>query len=115
MHARAIPIHFRAQRLAVPIHVHTIFFTKAHEQITRDPHLVGGSLGAFAEDLELPLSLRDLGVDAFMVDAGIEAEIEMGINYLAGNAAHGIIAHSRVVLALWRRETAAFRESQRNP
>jgi hypothetical protein len=45
------------------------------QQVARHPHLVGGFLGALAEDLELPLALRHFGVDAFMIDAGGEAEI----------------------------------------
>ncbi len=52
-----------------------------------DPHLVGGFLGAYAEDLEFPLAFGDLGVDALVVNAGIEAEVQVLINDFSGYAA----------------------------
>ncbi len=47
------------------------------QEVAGDPHLIGGGLGALAEDLEFPLALGHFGVDAFVVDAGREAEIEV--------------------------------------
>ncbi len=56
----------------------TSYFSQRRiEEVAGHPHLVGGALGAFAEDLEFPLALRHFGVDAFVVDAGVEAEVEV--------------------------------------
>ena len=54
-------------------------------QITSHPHLVRGLLGAFAEDLKFPLAFRHFGVDAFMVDAGSETQVEVLLDDLAGD------------------------------
>jgi hypothetical protein len=37
---------------------------------------------ALGEDLELPLALRNFGVDAFMIDAGVKAKIQVLIHDL---------------------------------
>ena len=65
VHAGAVPIDVLAERLAMPVDVHAVFFAEAHQEIARHPHLVGGVLGTFAEDLEFPLALGHFGVDAF--------------------------------------------------
>ncbi len=66
--------------------VDAVLLGEAQHQVAGHPHLVGGLLGALAEDLEFPLALRHLGVDAFVVDAGGEAEVEMLLDDLAGDA-----------------------------
>ena len=59
------------------------------------------------------MAFGDLGVDAFMVDAGVKTKVEMGINNFAGDAADGIVADASVIFALRWREAAAFWEAER--
>ena len=99
MHAGSVPVAV-AERLAVVFHVDTVFFANAVEEIAGDPHFVGGSFGAFSEDLEFPLAFGHLGVDAFVVDSGIEAEVEVLLDDLAGDVTHEGITHAAVVRAL---------------
>src|SRR5581483_2858706 len=69
-------------------------------------------LRTLAENLELPLALGDFRVDAFVVDAGREAEIEMLFDQLAGDVADILVADARVIRTL-RGGIAMFREAQR--
>src|SRR5215831_17899133 len=75
--------------------VDAVLFGEAQHQISGHPHLVGGGAGTLAEDLEFPLALRDSGVDAFVVDAGGEAQIEMLFHHLAGDISDVLVACSR--------------------
>jgi hypothetical protein len=79
---------------------------EAREDVAGDPHLVGGVLGALAEDLELPLTLCDLGIDALEVDPRREAGVDVLLHELAGDRPDVLEAHARVVRALRRRESA---------
>ena len=69
VHAGAIPVAF--DWLAVVFDVDAVLFAEAVEDVAGGPDFVGSALGAFAEDLEFPLAFGDLGVDAFVVDAGV--------------------------------------------
>src|SRR6267378_2328778 len=46
------------------VDIKAVPLAEPEHQVTRDPELVSGALGALAEDLEFPLSLRDFGVEA---------------------------------------------------
>jgi hypothetical protein len=59
----------------MPLHVHFILLAQTEKEIACHPDIVSGFLGAFAEDLELPLTLRHFGVDAFVVDASVQTEV----------------------------------------
>src|SRR5436305_2059536 len=75
------------ERLRVEVDVHAVPLTEAKHQVARDPELVGGALGALTEDLELPLPLRDFGVDALDRDAGLDAEVDVFVDDLSRDVA----------------------------
>ena len=60
---------------------------------------------ALAEDLEFPLAFSHFSVDTFVVDACIEAKVEVLFNNCASNVADLIVASATVVRALWARVT----------
>ena len=78
MHAGTIPIALEG--LAVILNIDAILFAEALEDIACDPDLVTSPVGTFAKHLILPLALGDFAVDAFVVDACIEAKVEMFFN-----------------------------------
>ena len=112
MHAGTIPIHIFTERFAMKIHVNTILLAQANEEIASNPYLVSGTPGALAENLELPLTFGHFGVDAFVINPGVEAKIEVGIDDFTGDTADVLVSDSGVVLAL-RSRVAGVRETQR--
>ena len=68
---------------------------------------------AFAEDLELPLTLGHFSVDAFVVNSGVKTEIEVFLNDGAGDAAHVFVADATIVWALRSDGMAVFGEAER--
>src|SRR6476620_10388359 len=110
VHSRSIPIS--ADRFAMELEIHAILFTEASHEITSDPYIVRRPLRALAEDLEFPLTLGDLRIDSFVIDAGVETQIEMLVHNLARDIPDGFVAHAGVVFSL-RRRISLFREPQR--
>ena len=78
VHTGAVPIERLLEgsedRFAAELDVDPVSLGEADQQIAGDPHLIGGTLRALAENLEFPLALRHFGVDALEVDAGIEMQ-----------------------------------------
>ena len=114
MHAGTVPIDILAQRLAMPVDIDAVSFAQAHHDVARHPHLVGGGAGTFAENLEFPLALRHFSVDAFDVDAGVEAQINVLLGQFTSDAADVLVTNASVIFALRIGITAAVRETERN-
>ena len=94
-HHRSIPIAL--DWFAMQNNVHFVLFAQAQQQVPRRPHIVGGFGRAFGKDLELPLSLRHLGVDALVIDACGKTEFQVFLHYFAGHATHVLVTDAAVV------------------
>ena len=62
--------------------------------------MVSCVVGALAEALEFPLAFSHLGIDAFVVDACVEANIKMLFNDASGDVTHRRVACATVVFTL---------------
>src|SRR5208283_253736 len=111
VHARSIPVTLDG--LAMQFNIYLVFLTKTHHQVAGGPGVVGGFARAFGEDLEFPLTFRDFGVDAFMVDAGRKTKLQVFLDDSTRLAAHVFVANTAVVWDLRSGGIAVFREAQR--
>src|SRR5208337_3771386 len=100
---------------AVQYNIHFVFLTETHHQVASRPSVVSGFGRTFGEDLEFPLTFRDFRVDAFMIDTGGKAKVQVFFDDLPGQAAHVSVANTAVVGALGSSRVAVFRESERTP
>ena len=110
VHARAVPV--AQDRLAMQLDVDAVALAEAHQEVAGHPHLIGGLFRALAEDLEFPLALGHLGIDAFVIDPGVEAEVEVLVHQLPRDVAHRGITDAGVIFALRLRESIR-REAER--
>src|SRR5687768_6016911 len=110
MHARAVPVERRiersANRFAPPLDIDAVFLADSGHNVTGNPHLVSGALGAFAEDLEFPLPFRHLGIDALDVDSGVQTDVDVLFNELTRHVADVLVANASVVRTLRTGESA---------
>ena len=106
MHSGAVPIAFLG--FAVPFEVDSVFLAKPKEEIAGYPHVVGAFFGAFRKELEFGLRFGDFEVDAFVVDAGLQAKGKVCVDNFPGVFAYVFVADAAVVFALRRRESAGL-------
>ena len=98
MHTGAIPVS--SERLAVPININPILLAEAQEKKSCNPDIVSSLFRSFTKDLELPLSLRYFGINAFVIDACMQALPEMLFSDLSAESGHVLEANSAVIFAL---------------
>ena len=108
MHAGTVPITKYGFRM--PVDRVAVLLAGALGQVARNPGLVAGASGAPGEYLEFPLPRGNLGVDAFDVDSGVKAGIQVLVDALPPERVAG--THGAVVRAL-RSGVAAGRETGR--
>src|SRR5688572_19380551 len=110
MHAGAVPVERRversADRFAPPLDIDAVFLADPGHDVASNPHLVSGALRALAEDLEFPLPFRDLGIDAFDVNSGVETDVDVLFNELTRHVADVLVTNSGVVWTLRSGESA---------
>src|SRR5207237_9720705 len=109
---RAVPADAGGEWLRMAVDVDAVAVAQPEHQVPPNPELVCSASGALAEDPELPPALRDLGVDALDLDAGLEAEVDVLVDDLPGDVTDVLEADSSVVLTL-RRGKALLREPER--
>src|SRR5579872_688905 len=113
VHARPVPVALYG--LAVQLNVDFVLLAETHQQIARRPGVIGGLGGAFGEDLKFPLAFGNLGIDAFVIDAGGKTEVPVFFDDLASAAAHVLVANPAVVGSLRRTRVAVLRETEGTP
>ena len=113
VHAGAVPVDIGAEGLAVVVHIDAVLLANALKHIAGEPDLVGGFLGALAEDLEFPLALGHFGIDALVVDAHLEADVEVLLDDVAGDVADIGEADAAIELALTLGREATLGEAER--
>jgi hypothetical protein len=111
MHAGSIPVALDG--FAIQNQIHLVFLAKTHHEIASHPGVIGGLRRSFGKDLELPLALCDLGIDAFVVDSGGETELKVLIDDLPGNVTHVFVADAAIVWSLGSAGVAVLGEAER--
>ena len=86
VHTGAVPV--AENWLTVPLNVDAILFAKAKKDVTSYPNLVACLVSTLTEDLEFPLPLCHFSIDAFVVDACVEADVEVLFYDLACDVAN---------------------------
>ena len=97
----------------MPLNVYFELFAEAQQKEAGYPDIISSFLGAFGEALEFPLTFGHLGVDAFVVDASVEAEVEVSVGDFASDPADVGKANTAVVFAL-RSWVSTFGEAERH-
>ena len=64
----------------MPVNCEIILFSRSLEQVARQPDLVACVGRTLGEDLELPLTCSDFGIDTLNVEACFKAQVEMLFN-----------------------------------
>ena len=70
--------------------------------------MISGILGTFAENLEFPLAFSHFRIDTFVIDAGVETEVEMRVHYFTGDVANVAITYAGVIFALRIGKSSVF-------
>jgi len=96
VHAAAVPVAL--DRLGMQLDREVVLFCGAEHQEAAEPQVVASLLGAFAEQLEFPLTLHHFGVDTGDREARIQTRIKMFFNEIATDAV--LDAHRAIVRAL---------------
>ena len=115
VHAGTVPVQRllegRQNGLTTPFNIDAVSLRQAREDITGHPHLVSGALGAFAKNLEFPLTLRHFGIDAFEINAGIETDIDVLLDDFARHITDIFVTYAGIIRTL-RSRIAIHREAQ---
>ena len=99
VHTGTVPVAL--EWFAVVFNINAILFAKALKDVACDPNLVTCFACTLAEYLVFPLSLSHFSIDAFVVDACVEAKVEVLFYDCASDVTNRCIASAAVVRALW--------------
>lgn len=97
VHSGTVPVTW--DWLGGQVHCDVVLLTETHHEVTRDPDLVTGSLGALVENLVLPGAEHDLSIGALDVETGIDADVQMFVHDVSSRDSSG--ADTAVVGSLW--------------
>merc|ERR1712060_904626 len=78
VHSSAVPVTWDG--FGGQVHRDVILLTETHHEVSGDPDLVTGSLGALVENLVLPGAEHDLSIGALDVETGIDADVQMSVH-----------------------------------